>query len=66
MGDQFSTYYADLRAIWQELDYCKPITFSQHDVKQARQKEIDEERVYTFLAGLDDLYDRVQSDILRT
>ncbi|KAK1571504.1 hypothetical protein Q3G72_018346 [Acer saccharum] len=29
-------------------------------------KEIDEERVYIFLVRLDDIYDRIQSDILRT
>ncbi|RZC28756.1 hypothetical protein D0Y65_000645 [Glycine soja] len=61
-----SIYYADLHAIWQELEYRKPITFSQPDVNQAQQKEIDEERVYIFLASLDDLYDRVRSDILHT
>ena len=32
-GRPISTYYADLHAIWQELDYHKPITFSQPDVK---------------------------------
>ncbi|KAL2961384.1 hypothetical protein AAZX31_17G087500 [Glycine max] len=65
-GRPISTYYADLRAIWQELDNRKPITFSQPDVMQARQKEIDEERVYIFLVGLYDLYDGVPSDILCT
>ncbi|KAH0635934.1 hypothetical protein KY290_036333 [Solanum tuberosum] len=54
-----------LRKIWQELDHRKPISFTQPDVVQVRQKEIEEERVYIFLAGLDDIYDRVRSDILR-
>lgn len=58
--------FADLRKILQELDHRKPISFTQADVIHARQKEIEVERVYIFLAGLDDIYDRVQSDILRT
>ncbi|KAK3230210.1 hypothetical protein Dsin_002091 [Dipteronia sinensis] len=29
-------------------------------------KEIDEEQVYIFLAGLDDIHDRIRSDTLRT
>ncbi|KAK4855259.1 hypothetical protein QYF36_005483 [Acer negundo] len=31
-----STYYANLRAIWQELDYRKPIVFTQPDVIRAQ------------------------------
>ncbi|KAH0693572.1 hypothetical protein KY285_020669 [Solanum tuberosum] len=64
-GKTVSTYFADLRKIWKELDHRKPISFTQPDVVQARQKEIEKERVYIFLAGLDDIYDRVRSDILR-
>ncbi|RDX81629.1 hypothetical protein CR513_37662, partial [Mucuna pruriens] len=64
VGRPVSTYYADLRAIWQELDYRKPITLAQPDVKQAHQKEIDEECVYIFLAGLDHLYDHVRKPFL--
>ncbi|KAH0679702.1 hypothetical protein KY284_020787 [Solanum tuberosum] len=64
-GKTVSTYFADLRKIWKELDHHKPISFTQPDVVQARQKEIEKERVYIFLAGLDDIYDRVRSDILR-
>ncbi|KAH0683189.1 hypothetical protein KY289_020941 [Solanum tuberosum] len=64
-GKTVSTYFAYLRKIWKELDHRKPISFTQPDVVQARQKEIEKERVYIFLAGLDDIYDRVRSDILR-
>lgn len=34
-GKSVSTYYADLRAIWQELDYRKPMVFTQTDVIRA-------------------------------
>ncbi|KAG5585134.1 hypothetical protein H5410_045568 [Solanum commersonii] len=40
-GKTVSTYFADLRKIWQELDHRKPISFTQPDVVQARQKNQD-------------------------
>ncbi|CAL2230464.1 unnamed protein product [Prunus armeniaca] len=51
---------------WLELDHRKPITFTQADVIKVRQKEIDEKRVYLFLIGLDDIYDPIRGEILRT
>ncbi|KAL6279637.1 hypothetical protein ACE6H2_016518 [Prunus campanulata] len=65
-GRALVAYYADLSALWQELDYRKPIPFPQADVILARQQEIVEERVYIFLPGLDDIYDSIRSEILRT
>ena len=64
-AETVSIYLADLCKIWQELDHRKPISFAQADVVHARQKEIEKECVYIFLAGLDNIYDCVQCDILR-
>lgn len=58
-GKSVFTYFADLCKIWQELDHGKPISFTQLDVIHARLKEIEEKRIYIFLAGLDDIYDPV-------
>ena len=61
-----STYFSDLKFIWQELDHRKPIPFTQTKVIKVRTTEIVEERVYLFLAGLDDIYDSIRGEILHT
>ncbi|CAL2234814.1 unnamed protein product [Prunus armeniaca] len=61
-----ASYFSDLKAIWQELDYPRPITFTQDDVIKVHQKEIDEECVYLFLISLDDVYDPIRGEILHT
>ncbi|XP_026436064.1 uncharacterized protein LOC113333919 [Papaver somniferum] len=65
-GRPVATFFSDLTTIWQELDYRKSITFTQADVIKIRKAEIDEERVYLFLAGLDDSYGSVREEILRS
>ncbi|WOH06348.1 hypothetical protein DCAR_0625774 [Daucus carota subsp. sativus] len=65
-GRPIATYYSDLKFLWQELDHRKPITFTQAEVIKVRLTEIEEERVYVFLAGLDDTYDSIRGEILRT
>lgn len=64
-GRLLVAYYADLSALWQELDYKKPIPFTQADVILVRQQEIAEERVYIFLGRLDDIYDSIHSEIFQ-
>ncbi|BFG34009.1 hypothetical protein CerSpe_202830 [Prunus speciosa] len=66
IGGSLVAHYAYLSALWQELDYRKPITFTQADVILARQHEIAKECVYMFLDRLDDIYDSIRSEILRT
>ena len=65
-GRPVSTYFSDLKFIWQELDHRKPIPFTQTEVIKVRTTEIEEERVYLFLAGLEDIYDSIRGEILRT
>ncbi|KAI5316708.1 hypothetical protein L3X38_036415 [Prunus dulcis] len=64
-GRQLVTYYAELQSIWHEIDYRRPNKFTNSSDILLRQQEIEIERVYVFLAGLDDVFDRVRSDILR-
>ncbi|KAB2630265.1 hypothetical protein D8674_007784 [Pyrus ussuriensis x Pyrus communis] len=54
-GRPVGVYYADLKSVWQELDQRRPIKMV-----------CVVDRVYAFLAGLDDVFDKVRSDILRT
>ena len=65
-GRSVSTYFSDLKFIWQEFDHCKPIPFTQTEVIKVRTTEIEEERVYLFLVGLDDICDSIRGEILRT
>ena len=65
-GRPIGVYYADLKAVWQELDQRRPIKMvCAIDLKTLRE-EIQLDRVYTFLVGLDDIFDKLRSDILRT
>ncbi|CAL2237877.1 unnamed protein product [Prunus armeniaca] len=65
-GRPVGVYYADLKSVWQELDQRRPIKMEcAVDLKTLRD-EIQIDRVYAFLAGLDDIFDKVRSDILRT
>ncbi|CAL2237426.1 unnamed protein product [Prunus armeniaca] len=64
-GQQLVTYYAELQSIWHEIDYRRPNKFTNSSDILLRQQEIEIERVYVFLARLDDVFDRVRSDILR-
>ncbi|XP_048446032.1 uncharacterized protein LOC125479917 [Pyrus x bretschneideri] len=65
-GRPVGVYYADLKSVWQELDQRRPIKMEcVVDLKTLRE-EIQIDRVYAFLAGLDDVFDKVRSDILCT
>ncbi|XP_070667601.1 uncharacterized protein [Malus domestica] len=59
-------YYANLKAVWQEFDQRRPIKMEcAGDLKTLRE-EIQLDHVYAFLAGLDDIFDKVRKDILRS
>ncbi|KAA8544394.1 hypothetical protein F0562_022406 [Nyssa sinensis] len=56
---------SELKSTWQELDKRHPIKMiCAADIK-VRQEELVKDRVYDFLAGLDDGFDKVCSDLLR-
>nr|XP_028954377.1 uncharacterized protein LOC114823160 [Malus domestica] len=57
-GQPVGVYYADLKSVWQELDQRRPIKMEcAADLKTLRE-EIQIDRVYAFLAGLDDIFDK--------
>ncbi|KAH7857617.1 hypothetical protein Vadar_014606 [Vaccinium darrowii] len=53
-GRLIPIYFAELKAIWQELDKRRPISMACPVDIKARQDEIMKDRIYDFLAGLDD------------
>ncbi|XP_070666587.1 uncharacterized protein [Malus domestica] len=57
-GRPVGVYYADLKSVWQELDQRRPIKMEcVADLKTLRE-EIQIDRVYALLAGLDDIFDK--------
>ncbi|KAH7859149.1 hypothetical protein Vadar_032225 [Vaccinium darrowii] len=64
-GRLIPIYFTELKAIWQELDKRRPISMACPVDIKARQDEIMKDRIYDFLVGLDDVFDKVRSDFLR-
>ncbi|GMP91676.1 hypothetical protein CsSME_00042266 [Camellia sinensis var. sinensis] len=64
-GRELALYFAEMKRIWQELDQRRPIAMKCAADIKLRQDEIRKDRLYDFLAGLDDVYDQARSDLLR-
>ncbi|KAB2594606.1 hypothetical protein D8674_036786 [Pyrus ussuriensis x Pyrus communis] len=58
-GRPIGVYYADLKAVWQELDQRRPIKMECALDLKILYEEVQLDRVYAFLAGLDDVFDKV-------
>ncbi|CAL8161742.1 unnamed protein product [Prunus armeniaca] len=65
-GHPISTYFAELKTIWLEQDKRRPFQMKCTNDMKIFQANVMTDRVYDFLAGLDDTYDKVRSDILRS
>ncbi|CAL2259674.1 unnamed protein product [Prunus armeniaca] len=63
-GVSVKVFYEILHAIWQEIDCLGPHEYSCADDGARRLKELEVNRVYDFLGGLDPPYDGVCSRIL--
>ncbi|XP_070672226.1 uncharacterized protein [Malus domestica] len=63
-GRPIGVYYADLKVVWQDQRRPNKMECAL-DLKTLRE-EVQLDRVYAFLAGLDDIFDKVCSDTLRT
>jgi hypothetical protein len=64
-GRLVNLYYAELNIVWQEIDKRRPIKMMCSADLRTRQEEIKKDRIYDFLAGLDEVFDSVRSDLLR-
>ncbi|CAL8994835.1 unnamed protein product [Prunus brigantina] len=62
--ESVKVFYEKLHAIWQEIDCLRPHEYSCADDGARRLKELEADRVYDFLGGLDPPYDGVRSRIL--
>ena len=49
-------YFSKLSSLWQELDYYQDFQASC---------TVEKERVYDFLAGLNDIFDQIRVQVLR-
>jgi hypothetical protein len=63
-GRPVSLYYAELDSVWQEIDKRRPIKLICAADLRTRQEEIQKDWIYDFLAGLDEVFDSVRSDLL--
>ncbi|KAL6351382.1 hypothetical protein AAG906_035174 [Vitis piasezkii] len=58
-------YYNDLQGLWREIDFRRPNPMQCPADIQYFNNMLQEDRVYTFLDGLDDKLDNIRSDVLR-
>ncbi|KAI5328342.1 hypothetical protein L3X38_027739 [Prunus dulcis] len=63
-GRPVSTHFAELKAIWLELDKRHHFQMKCVDDMKTFQDAVMADRMYDFLAGFDDTYDKVRNDIL--
>uniref|UniRef100_A0A2N9EIQ9 Integrase catalytic domain-containing protein n=1 Tax=Fagus sylvatica TaxID=28930 RepID=A0A2N9EIQ9_FAGSY len=63
-GGSIEKYYNNLQGLWREIDFRRPNPMKCADDIQSYNSILQEERVYTFLDGLDDRLDHVRSDVL--
>ncbi|KAK8951274.1 hypothetical protein KSP39_PZI003194 [Platanthera zijinensis] len=64
-GGSIEKYYNALQGLWREIDFRRPNPMKCAINIQNYNSMTQEERVYTFLDGLDDRLDHVRSDVLR-
>ncbi|XP_073265279.1 uncharacterized protein [Populus alba] len=64
-GHPVNLYYVELNSVWQEIDKQRPIKMICAADLRTRQEEIQKDRIYDFLTGLDEVFDSIRSDLLR-
>ena len=64
-GGTLESYYNSLQGLWREIDFRRPNPMlCTNDIEQFNKLQ-QEDRVYTFLDGLDDRLDNVRADVLQ-
>lgn len=59
------TYYNSLQGLWREIYFRRPNPMTCEEDIRIYNTTVQEDRVYTFLDGLDDRLDNIRADILR-
>lgn len=63
VGGSLEKYFIDLQGLWREIDFQRPNLMECAINIQHYNDLLQEERVYTFLDGLDGRLDNIRSDI---
>lgn len=64
-GRPINIYFAELKSVWHEMDKRRPNKMVCAADLKSRKEDLQKDRVYHFLAGLDDSLDAVQSMLIR-
>jgi transposase InsO family protein len=65
MGGSLEDYFNTLQSLWREIDFRRPNkNICPKDIEN-RNEEMHEDRLYTFLGGLDNRFDSLRGEILR-
>jgi hypothetical protein len=64
-GGSIEKYYNNLKGLWREIDFRRPNLMDCAVDIQKYNLILQEDRVYTFLNGLDDRLDKTMSDVLQ-
>lgn len=64
--NSIETYYHSLQGLWKEMDFRRPNPMTSPNDIEKHNQLVQEERVYTFLDGLDDHLDGIRADVLKT
>ncbi|CAJ2667601.1 unnamed protein product [Trifolium pratense] len=59
------SYYNNLQGLWREIDFRRPNPMDCNADIQKYNTLLQEDRVYTFLDGLNDRLDKIRSDVLQ-
>ena len=64
-GRPIEEYFNLLQGLWQEIDFRRPNPMETPKDIETHNSLVQEERVYTFLDGLDDRLDNARAEVLR-
>jgi hypothetical protein len=64
-GGSLEKVYTDLQGLWREIDFRRPNPMECPADIHHYNSLLQEDRVYTFLDGIDDWLDHIRSDVLQ-
>ena len=64
-GGSLETYYNNQQGLWREIDFRRPNPMECEKDIQKYNSILQEDRVYTFLDGLDESLDKIRADVLQ-